>query len=64
MSSAYAMSNVGTFLELGVISIQYGTNARRMTFLHHIINLPSTDLVYVQYHNQYYYLIRKLGQRK
>ena len=39
--------NAGTFLEFGILPIAYEIHVRQLNFLHHILNLESSDPVYM-----------------
>ena len=44
--------NAFTFLELGVLPIEYEIHKRQLVFLHHILTLPKSDPVYKLYEKQ------------
>ena len=45
-------SNAFTYLELGVVPIEYEIHQRQVVFLHHILNLEEEDPVKQMYYNQ------------
>ena len=47
-----ATPNAFTFLELGVLPIDYEVHKRQLVFLHHILTLPQSDPVYKLYEKQ------------
>ena len=46
-----SISNCFIFLELGVLPIRYEIHKRKLSFVHHIVNLPHDDPVYQLYAN-------------
>ena len=47
-----ATPNAFTFLELGVLPIEYEIHRRQLVFLHHVVTLPQSDPVYKLYEKQ------------
>ena len=47
-----ATPNAFTFLELGVLPIEYEINKRQLVFLYHILTLPKSDPVYKLHEKQ------------
>ena len=47
-----ATPNAFTFLELGVLPIEYEVHRRQLVFLHHVLTLPKSDPVYKLYEKQ------------
>ena len=47
-----ATSNVFTFLELGLLPIEFEIHKRQLIFLHHILHLPPDETVLQIYHQQ------------
>ena len=52
MCSPNSTPNAFTFLELGILPIEYEIHQRQLTFLHHIVTLPSNDPVFKLYQQQ------------
>lgn len=48
-------SNPATFLELGILPIEYEIHIRQLTFLHHVLNLTVDDPVKLTYNEQIKY---------
>ena len=48
----YSCANIGIFLELGILPVNYLIDIRRITFLHHIYNLPNDDPVQQLHYQQ------------
>ena len=45
-------SNSFTFLELGILPIEYNIQLNQLQFLHHVLTLPEYDPVNISYHQQ------------
>ena len=59
MRCPYSTPNVGIFLELGLLPIEYVIDIRQMTYLQHILSLPSDDPVNLLYNQQLLYTHEK-----
>ena len=52
MKVPYGTPNNGVFLELGILPIKFVVHIRKLTYLHHILNLPDSDPVKELYQQQ------------